>query len=802
MLECLIIIMPGVFAAFWHCRLNKAICLRNVLISALAYTAGTNLIVLSGLWIIGMRKFNLFEMSIRFKTKWLILGMLLGFLIPVMFNNVRKKSWSVYINMIKRIFPSALFLIVTYAIYTPSALFLGNIEEFMVDYIDIVPIVLLVSLILLAAVSLPVFLVSNEKVLTYYIAFIFSIASCIYIQSNFLNPVLPSLDGFKVDWNVYYRENIISTCFWVVCILIMFGISFRWQKKAERILKYLAYFVSAVQATSLVVLIILNVHEYSEEYVQEYYFSKEGEFTIGLEENIVIFVVDSLGSEAMKEYIMSEAYEEGQLDDFTFFDNTVSGGASTNVGVPLLLTGIERDPYEKSAYVPYVYEEASLYDDLHENGYDVRIFTNATSTLFRFPDGIAENFRRSINYHIGSPYIFGKQLYKLVNFYVMPQPLKDRFFLSTSQITNSIVKADTSIDASEKDDIYSCDDNLSFYIDMKEAKTLQADYKKSFRLYHIQGVHGPYNMNENLEIVEDYSISEQQQLQGVMKEIYTYIEYMKNANVYNESAIIIIGDHGQAGHGTFQEDTAALIKRPYESHKLEYSSVPICFRNVYATLASVAFKDYSTYGPSAYDITDESDVERLHTINNIVIKRNVDFWPDFQLNGDNDFYRIIIPDDLDDTSEYKIWNPREINCIDYELGEAIDYTANNSYANQVNYRLYKENGAATASNELSMCLNIKNYSGGDLQFHFSYSKVYNKEQNIRIYANGNRIETVMCSDNKRGEDHVVTIPENMMDDDTLVLRMVFPNAVTPNQIDRTDTDTRILSVAFDYMCLD
>ena len=116
--------------------------------------------------------------------------------------------------------------------------------------------------------------------------------------------------------------------------------------------------------------------------------------------------------------------------------------------------------------------------------------------------------------------------------------------------------------------------------------------------------------------------------------------------------------------------------------------------------------------------------------------------------------------------------------------------------------MYKENGAATASNELSICFDLMDYQKGDLDFHFTYSKVYNDEQNMRIYANGHKVATVTCTEDNIHEENVVTIPKNKIENNKLVIRMVFPNAVTPNQIDKTNTDRRVLSVAFDTMRLE
>ena len=72
-------------------------------------------------------------------------------------------------------------------------------------------------------------------------------------------------------------------------------------------------------------------------------FLKEDEFSIGTDQNIVVFVLDSLQVSAMEKYCRINSVN---LEDFTFFTNTVSGGVPTHGAMPVLLTGIEYDPME------------------------------------------------------------------------------------------------------------------------------------------------------------------------------------------------------------------------------------------------------------------------------------------------------------------------------------------------------------------------------------------------------------------------------------------------------------------------
>ena len=785
MLEFIVIILPGVIAAIIHCRMNNILNLKKIIVRTLLYTVCINFLIFSGLWIIGNRSFNIFDMSFRFKIKWLTLGIVLAAVLVITFRNIRKTNSHICISIIKRLLPATLFLTVTYAIFIPSSIFLENIDEFSISYIKIAPLVLLVAVVLWAALNLTALCLTDEKSVIYYISLIFAISFSAYVQRNFLNPKLPSLDGSKIDWSSYSLEGIISISFWILFILITFVISFRYKEKSEQIIKYASWFMSAMQIISL--LILLSTTRLPD--TSTHGFSKEGEFTVGSEENIIIFIVDCLQSSVMHEYLASDAYTEGSLDNFVFFDNAVSGGAPTQLAMPLLLTGNEYDPMQTiEEYYEDAWEDTQLYDDLHENGYDVRFY----STLNSIPgirEGIAENYKVTVNRRITDYTEFGKQLYKLVNFFVMPQFLKEKFWLSTETMTDTI---ETSNDS------YKCKDHW-FYPEMLDAGALQTDYKKAFRLYHLRGAHSPYITNENIEIVEEDSVTEQQQLQGAMKIIYTYFDEMRAAGVYDASTIVITGDHGRHEKNNPETNPAILIKLPYGQNDLEYNSSPVHFRNFTATLAQTFMDDYSAYGPSFYDITNESDVERLHTINRGLRDRNHvdDEWDDAY-----GCCRLIVPYETEVLDAYKVWNPYNINNITYSLGNKIDFVNNNEYAQQIDYRLYKEDGIATASNELSICFELSDYKKGNLDFHFTYSNVYNNEQNIKIYANGSRVGTVTCTSEGISDDNIVTIPKNKIIDNKLIIRMVFPNAVTPNQLDRNNQDTRILSVGFDSIWLE
>lgn len=274
----------------------------------------------------------------------------------------RKLNKAACKNVFIRLFPVMLLFIVTYAIYTPSALFLGNIEEYSIYYIEIIPILLCVSLISALIIYAFAICLSHENTLHIYIALLFGISLGLYFQGIFLNRNLPVLDGTEINWQAYQIENLHSAVFWVLCIIICLSLMHVRKEKTEKVMKYISYFISAVQTVSLVVLIATSGNIPSG-------YSKYDQFTIGSENNVIMFVVDTLQAAALEEYIASDAYQDGILDDFTFFDNAVSGAAPTYIALPLLLTGVEYDPTQSlESYAKEAWEETALYNDLHHSG--------------------------------------------------------------------------------------------------------------------------------------------------------------------------------------------------------------------------------------------------------------------------------------------------------------------------------------------------------------------------------------------------------------------------------------------------
>lgn len=689
----------------------------------------------------------------------------------------------------KKTVPAIIFFAVTCIIYIPSSLYLGNINEFAMPYYRMAGGIFVFALFCFTILSYIGLKISNAKGQYIYTLVIFFITAGFYIQSNFLNPSLPDLNGEPINWDSFVKAKRVSWFGWgLLGIILIALISLALYKnvKIEKVISYLAGLLSLMQLCSLAVLIFSCRLDADVCRTLE----TEGQFTVG-DENIVIFVVDCLQVDAVQTYIEKHEDAKETLEDFTLFENTIGGGAPTKYAVPLMLSGMEYDPMQDiDEYHEEMWQEGELLWDLKENQYDVRLYTEADKVQ-KLPSQLVENLKQTSGNDIENPVLFYRKLMQLSNFYMMPLCLKDYFWLSTDELKNCLENEGTGQN-------YVLDD-VRFYDEFCQ-KHLQKRDGKTFRFYHLFGVHKPFLYDEQFNMTTEDNTSEAQAFNAVMMLIKMYMDEMKDLGVYDNSTIVILGDHGRHNTTDAEKYPAILLKMGGEDHPLQYSDHPVCFRNLVSTLESTIYDDYSRFGPTVFDINRESDVERLQTLDKAQTRENAQYSGELYADSETGA-RFIVDDDGVGNLTYREWNPYEINRISYTYGDVIDFRSSDFYADSLTERLYPVENGKTASNELTICFDLPEQKTGNLELGFTYAGVYNDTQKIRIYANGHKVDNVMCTTDQIGKETSVVIPKQYIKEKPVIVRMVFPNAVTPNQLDRSNPDTRVLSVTFDKMWL-
>ncbi len=520
-------------------------------------------------------------------------------------NNSAEKSKKKYgfVERILLLLPPTIFLIFTFAIYMPSSLFISNIDDFALDYIKIVPLIALVSVAVLVIVYIIGLIIPIKRLFYSYVLLVFSLALGFYIQGNFLNPAFNSLNGKEIAWSEYKINGIISIIAWILVFVVPQVVYAIKENIMSLIVKWGSLFVTAMQLVSLVILLLTTHKVVSNDFAV----TKNGEFELSSKNNTIMFVVDTLDASWFEDMLLPNEEYKKSLKDFTYFDDAVAGGAPTVLGIPTLLTGkIDMDASrDTSEYYKDAYESSSLFADMQKSNCNVKLFTEFYYLDYCDKNSV-DNLKMEQKYVISSRRGFMECLYKFVSFYAMPQFLKQNFWLYSGEFNQYITLEDNT------SNLYKLDD-AQFYQDFKEKGITTQNDKDTFVMYHLNGAHSPYVMDENAQAVPSDSIGVDSQIRGIFKIIKEYMDDLKAKGIYDSSTIIITADHGGID---LYSNPAILVKERNANHdEMVVSDSKITFTNVNNTIASSTLKDSSAYGENVFEVGDKQMV-RFHVAPN------------------------------------------------------------------------------------------------------------------------------------------------------------------------------------------
>ncbi len=530
--------------------------------------------------------------------------------------------------------PLCLFLSVTFFMAIPGSLFLGNIDEFKLTFDEVFPTLLCDTLVSFLLMQLILLFVPSKtyKILT---GIIFWLGIMFYVQGAFLNPAFRAFDGVPIDWSKFQTNEYLSTGLWIasfVCILFLF---FKYHKASSLLSGILCIMLAAAQVISLV-----GLNNSTELHlISDYHVAKDGEFSFSKEKNTIVMVLDTFDSLWFEQHILSDPEIISQFNDFTYYSDCVSSAAPTLLGVPLLLTGVTYDTDKEynaitdhnaqhDAYLSDAYSESSLFRDLKEEDYIIRLYTDL-SYLYGCDYELIDNIRNEeVNYTISDRQSFYSSLLKLTMFFVAPQVLKDRYWMARNEFSDYVRLEGGKVSQFKIDD-------PQFYIDLNETFSV-SETKPVYMFYHLFGAHGPYTMNEKSERVPENMEGQGHlaQMRGSFNIVTTMMNKMKEAGIYDNSNIIITADHGF--FHLYQN--AMILYKPADAHQdaLQTVDTPVTFVNLYNSISEDSLDAPVHYGETLEEVPEEIR-DRSHYIENRLAKEAYPSNPAFDKEGFSEF---------------------------------------------------------------------------------------------------------------------------------------------------------------------
>lgn len=299
-------------------------------------------------------------------------------------------------------------------------------------------------------------------------------------------------------------------------------------------------------------------------------FSRQGVFELSGERNVVIFIVDTFQSDIFAEILGADPARRGRLDGFTWFPDATSGFPKTYASVPEALTGrafANEQPY--SRYQSEVFLGGSLPAELRRHGFDARVHAIDSQPYLPHAD-VFDNVVRERTGPENEALRRGDFaiLANLVMLRVAPFALKPwvfhdgRFRIDSADGLSTDPRLPCALKTGDRRfsgvrrlwDLEFLDRVLSC-LDASSAQP-------ALRIYHLQGIHEPLLLMPDLAPAAarrpDERPSFLDQGAAALTLLDHALERMKELGVFDNSTIVVMGDHG-AGEAAGAEYRPGLL---------------------------------------------------------------------------------------------------------------------------------------------------------------------------------------------------------------------------------------------------
>lgn len=503
----------------------------------------------------------------------------------------------------KKLLPAFLIALVSgfmLFIYEPLSMFATNVDDFWFDiYIMMKPNFLFFGLYVMGLFAFlsAIYCINkyfNENLHIYKgtILLAFITLLVLYIHGNFFISNLPKMDGTEIDWNSYTKENVIS------CVIVggvsLTAIGTMYKFKYDKVIKVYCFIVFAILfmlSTSLVSTLTKdNVWNRKELIAVSTYNNIN---RASKNQNFFILLVDAVDSEKFNE-VLEKSENSDMLNDFSYYPDTMSVYRFTRDTIPFLFSDgtLNKNENDFNTYYNDSFNNSKLINELEAKDYSISIYDSE----FKWNSGNVSKINnvKTIDNSVNKKQYL-KEIAKYDLFKYLPYPLKRFSHIEKMDYNNCRVVSGT--------DFFSWDDK-EFYSIVKSNEIEKID-ENNFSFIHLEGAHVPFNYDGQLNELKEGGTYDDK-VSATITVINEYLNRLKKSNVYDNSAIIIMADHGydyKNGHG--RQNPILYIKGIDEHHEdMITSDKPVSFTDfneIYADLLN---------GKKSEDLLPNIDYER------------------------------------------------------------------------------------------------------------------------------------------------------------------------------------------------
>jgi hypothetical protein len=496
----------------------------------------------------------------------------------------------------------------------PLDLYLNNFIDFNISLGTVALSLLPVSIVVFFALVLVLPLIFRGKLLDVATLLLCGVLLASYVQMLFLNGEMTTVIG-----GTDYTINLSNTLSRLIYFIVVFVPLCIWKGLQDsKTLKNIRW-ETGIASISIIILgmqaagLLAAMPGYDPKVVSgPNYLSYNKAFQLSSEGNICVFITDTLDVKYMKEALEKYPELHEQLDGFTFYENNVSSQIGTLRSTTQMLTGqvwSSRDSI--IAYFEKAWARHNFIDILHENGYNsTLLICKATFGSFNDLKGRADNLAALKESDVKKKYSKIAETVLNISFSrAAPYYFKNWFILGYDAGFSNYFFEWPDIDVSLPAINNSTD--IRFYNNLKTAGLYTQDERPTFTIAHLNCAHDKgYRYNPDADTVELYDDGDS--VRGCFAILNEYFNQMKKLDIYDNSTIIIIADHGAGENMRYGElkvageiTSSLLIKPENKRGNLEIDMASeLSHENFRASILQIAGLPHEDFGLSYFDIID------------------------------------------------------------------------------------------------------------------------------------------------------------------------------------------------------
>lgn len=512
--------------------------------------------------------------------------------------------------------------------FVPGDTFLANQHEFTVCAARV--LLPLIASAVGAAIAIFVFL----NVILAINVRLWKICSCLmsgvliagYSQIMFMNGRMVQITGDSAPYTERSTANIVNLVIYGVLILaplilLLASGDLRKGKRKHFVMPLLTYISAALiimQGVGIASRFAKAGIQKKDDSQLESYLSMADTLDLSEEGNVIVFLTDRLDASWFEKVLNDYPELADELDGFTYYSNNVACYTNTFPSVARMLTGNEYKNEEWADYLADCWAGDTAPRRLHENGYKVNLLMDNLTTYMNYSEieDQCDNIRKSpeyVDFNYFGPNGILKTMAKISLGRLSPYLAKNHFLWALkSDFSNKFYIIERNDPSCLEGSIGKASD-VKFYKYLKANGITADSSKKTFSFIHLNFSH---DSNEPIaKLYDGYSapVDKYKTTRGGFELLDMYFEGMKKAGVYDNSTIIIIGDHGRPPaeielDGKRDLDsavrTAVLVKRAGAEHGKLKTDSKAELSNAYFTSAVLDYAgvDREDFGPSFDDV--------------------------------------------------------------------------------------------------------------------------------------------------------------------------------------------------------